>query len=193
LAVTALVAAVGIWWVFRPPSGPVEPTYDDVPLSAWLSLYGATVQSAASGGKTSIISFTATTAKGTKTYAINGTNSPAPKALEAIGRDAIPFLIQKLQRPDVPESVYSQHYVELVRKAPGWLGKVLGWIWYPPSPASADRLEAATALRLPVFQTPETVPLLINALKDSDAEVRAAAGKTLRIIDPEAADKAGVK
>jgi len=57
------------------------------------------------------------------------------------------------------------------------------------------RIRAGAAAVLPTIsdQPPVAVPALIGALTDTDAEVRAAAARALKKIDPQAAKKVGVK
>jgi len=65
-----------------------------------------------------------------------------------------------------------------------------------PSPAvrraSADALSRYTGTSYTIVLK-SAVPLLVKAYGDTNAAVRASAATTLKLLDPEAASKAGVK
>jgi hypothetical protein len=145
----------------------------------------------------------------------------ADMALLAIGTNAIPFLESACQNTNGP-GAYAALMLALMKGAPpphftcGWVkarlnGKpiiVVGYAIRPETfaeignllehPSRAVRRASVEALSLYngsryTNALKSAVPLLVKACDDTNDAVRISAGTTLKLIDPEAAAKAGIK
>ncbi len=110
------------------------------------------------------------------------------EAWRSLGSNAIPFLIQALDRTD-PQSPMT--YSALVRTLPLPLRNILPT---PSPPANVVRSRAASALGLIGNASRPAIPPLLRTMDlDEDEFVRNVASNAFKAIDPEAAARAGVK